>query len=65
MQYMQLIYAAILGYFLFEEIPDGYTIAGAAVIIGASIFIFHRRPCQKETHQTNDTCEPMSAIPQL
>lgn len=41
-QYMQLIYAAILGFFLFNEIPDIYTITGAAFIIGSSIYIFHR-----------------------
>ncbi len=41
-QYMQLIYAAILGFFLFAEVPDIYTIVGAAIIIGSSIYIFHR-----------------------
>ena len=40
-QYMQLIFAAILGYFLFNEIPDVYTLAGAIVIIASSIYIFH------------------------
>ncbi len=41
-QYVQLIYAAILGFFLFNEIPDVYTIVGATIIISASAFIFHR-----------------------
>lgn len=47
-QYMQLIYAAILGYFLFSEVPDNYTIAGAAIIIGSSIYIFHREAVSKK-----------------
>jgi len=47
-QYMQLIYAAILGYFLFKEVPDIYTIAGAAIIVGASVYIFHRETLSKK-----------------
>ena len=48
MQYMQIIYAAILGYFLFEEVPDVYTIAGAIIIVGAAIYIFHRETILKK-----------------
>ncbi|MCP4874646.1 MAG: DMT family transporter [Gammaproteobacteria bacterium] len=47
-QYMQLIYAAILGFFLFSEVPDKYTIVGAAIIIGSSIYIFHREAISKK-----------------
>jgi drug/metabolite transporter (DMT)-like permease len=47
-QYMQLIYAAILGFFLFNEVPDFYTIVGAAVIIGSSLYIFHREAMSKK-----------------
>lgn len=42
MEYMKLIYAAILGYVLFSELPDLYTLAGAAIIVGSSAYIFHR-----------------------
>ncbi len=47
-QYIKLIYAAILGYFLFDEIPDKYTIIGAGIIIGSSIYIFHREALLKK-----------------
>ncbi len=47
-QYMQLIYAAILGFFFFNEVPDNYTIAGATIIIGSSIYIFHRETLSKK-----------------
>ena len=47
-QYMQLAYAAILGFALFSEIPDIYTIVGAVVIIGSSIYIFHREALLKK-----------------
>ena len=46
-QYMQLIYGAILGYFLFSEIPDAYTLVGAAIIIGSSIYIYRREALKK------------------
>ena len=46
-QYMQLIYAAILGYFLFDEIPDGYTLIGGAVIISAALYIVYRERLAK------------------
>jgi drug/metabolite transporter (DMT)-like permease len=34
MEYFKQIYAAILGYGLFGEIPDVYTLIGASIIIG-------------------------------
>jgi len=46
-QYMQLVYAAILGYFLFDETPDRYVITGAAVIVGSSIYLLHRERLAK------------------
>lgn len=47
-QYMQLVYAAILGFALFSEVPDIYTMVGAVVIIGSSIYIFHREALSKK-----------------
>lgn len=38
-EYIRLIYAAAFGYFLFSEVPDIWTIAGAVIIAGAAIFI--------------------------
>ena len=47
-EYSKLIYAAILGFVLFSEVPDGFTITGAAIIIGSSIYIFHREAKSKQ-----------------
>lgn len=41
-EYSKLIYAAILGFVLFGEIPDSTTIVGACIIIGSAAYIFHR-----------------------
>lgn len=42
MEYSKLIYAAILGYVMFQEIPDRATLLGAAIIIASSVYIFQR-----------------------
>jgi drug/metabolite transporter (DMT)-like permease len=39
MEYVRLIYAAILGYVVFAEIPDPWTIVGALIIVAATTFI--------------------------
>lgn len=46
-QYLGLIYAAILGFFLFDEVPELHTITGASIIIGASIYLLHREALAK------------------
>jgi drug/metabolite transporter (DMT)-like permease len=40
--FLQLIWAAILGYLIFGEILDQYVIAGGAIIIAATTYISHR-----------------------
>ena len=39
MEYTRLIYATILGFFIFAEIPDAWTIAGALIIVGCTSYI--------------------------
>ena len=39
MEYVRLIYAGILGYSIFGEVPDYWTFVGALIIIIATIFI--------------------------
>lgn len=51
-QYTQLIYAAILGYLVFSEVPDVYTISGASVIIGSSAYILYRESLSKKHKET-------------
>ncbi len=40
-QYVKLVFAAILGYFIFNQLPDIYTISGAMIIIASAIFMFY------------------------
>ena len=48
-QYTQLIYAAILGYAVFGEVPDAYTLVGAAIIVASALYIVHREALRKKT----------------
>lgn len=40
--YTRLVYASILGFLIFSEIPDLNTMIGAGVIIAASLYTLHR-----------------------
>jgi len=40
--YTRLVYASILGFLIFSEIPDLNTMIGAAVIIAASLYTLRR-----------------------
>ena len=42
MEYTRLIYAALLGYYLFAEIPDIWSGVGAAIIVVCTIYIARR-----------------------
>jgi drug/metabolite transporter (DMT)-like permease len=40
--YTQLVWVSILGFFVFGEIPDFWTISGAAVIVASGLYTAHR-----------------------
>ena len=40
--YTQLVWVIILGYTVFGDVPDRYTLIGAAIVIGSGLYIFHR-----------------------
>ena len=46
-QYTSLIVAGVLGFFIFDEIPDTRTLTGAAVIIFSSLYLLHRESRNK------------------
>jgi drug/metabolite transporter (DMT)-like permease len=45
-QYTMIIWAVALGYAVFGDVPDVLTLAGAAVIIAAGLYIFWREQAQ-------------------
>jgi drug/metabolite transporter (DMT)-like permease len=40
--YTQLIWATGLGWLIFGDLPDAWTIAGALIIVGSGLYVFHR-----------------------
>ncbi|MFZ9633306.1 MAG: EamA family transporter, partial [Alphaproteobacteria bacterium] len=40
--YLLLVYAAVLGWLFFGDVPDPWTIGGAAVVVCAGLYTFHR-----------------------
>lgn len=46
--YTNLIWAGLYGYFLFDHLPDRWTVIGAAGIVGAGLYIFRRERQAKE-----------------
>jgi drug/metabolite transporter (DMT)-like permease len=40
--YTQLLWATGLGYLLFGDLPDGWTVLGGLVIVGSGLYVFYR-----------------------
>jgi drug/metabolite transporter (DMT)-like permease len=45
-QYTMIVWAIVLGYVVFGDLPDLFTLAGAAIIIAAGLYIFWREQAQ-------------------
>ena len=41
-RYTSLLWAIVLGYAIFGNLPDGWTLIGAAIVVGAGIFMLMR-----------------------
>jgi drug/metabolite transporter (DMT)-like permease len=48
-RYSYLITSALAGYLIFGELPDGWSIAGAALIVGSGLYALHREAVRKRT----------------
>jgi drug/metabolite transporter (DMT)-like permease len=40
--YTQLIWVVILGYLVFDHVPNGWTMAGAAIVISSGLYLLYR-----------------------
>lgn len=40
--YLRLLFVALAGWLLFQDVVDAWTVAGGAVIVGATLYIAHR-----------------------
>ena len=49
LDYMRLIYATLLGWLFFAQLPDRYTWVGAGIVVAAAAYIIYRE-AQKKRH---------------
>jgi len=54
LDFTRLIFAALIGYFAFSELPDAWTCLGAAVIMASSIYIAHREAALRRAARSVD-----------
>jgi drug/metabolite transporter (DMT)-like permease len=40
--YLQMVWMIVLGYVIFGDLPDGWTLVGASIIVGSGLYIVHR-----------------------
>jgi drug/metabolite transporter (DMT)-like permease len=40
--YLQMVWMMISGYLVFGQLPDGWTLVGAAIIVVSGLYIVHR-----------------------
>ncbi len=49
LDYMRLLYAVLIGFFLFGNLPHASTLLGAVIIVAAAIFTIHRESRRKQS----------------
>jgi drug/metabolite transporter (DMT)-like permease len=40
--YIQLLWASMFGFLVFREVPDAWTVGGAALIVASGLYTAHR-----------------------
>jgi drug/metabolite transporter (DMT)-like permease len=61
--YSRLIFAGIIGFLLFAELPDRYTLVGAAIIMGSTLYIACREAHLSRVHRATLAVRPIAAHP--
>ena len=46
-KYTMVVWAVVLGYWMWGDVPDAFTAVGAAFVIGSGIYILHREALRK------------------
>ncbi|MGI6245009.1 MAG: DMT family transporter [Pseudochelatococcus sp.] len=63
-QYTLIVWAVVFGYVFFDEMPKATTLLGAAVIVGAGIFLFFREQAQaRMTARAEEAEQEGAALP--
>ena len=62
--YSRLIFAGIMGFLLFSELPDRYTLVGAAIIVGSTLYIAYRETHLSRLHRVALAARPTAPHPE-
>ena len=57
-RYLSLIWSALLGLIAFGEVPDGWSVFGAAVVIASGIYTFYRESKRRAAEPIAQESEP-------
>jgi drug/metabolite transporter (DMT)-like permease len=57
--YMALVYGFILGWAMFEEVPDWYLIVGGATVVASGIYIVHRETVVARARRRQQAQSPL------
>jgi len=49
LQYLEIFGATLLGWWIFGDLPDGFTALGALIIVGAGIYVVREKPIASQT----------------
>jgi drug/metabolite transporter (DMT)-like permease len=55
--YTQLIWVVIFGYLVFDHVPTGWTVAGAAMVIGSGLYLLYRERKQGQSATSEGVVE--------
>jgi drug/metabolite transporter (DMT)-like permease len=62
--YSRLIFAGIMGFLLFAELPDRYTLVGASIIVGSTLYIAYRETHLSRLHRAALAARPAAPHPE-
>ncbi len=63
--YSQIVYAVALGYLVFGDIPDRYTVVGAAIIIASGLYIVRREQTLRKASYSEPNAEAQDLAKKL
>jgi drug/metabolite transporter (DMT)-like permease len=52
-QYTMIVWATVLGYAVFGDVPNLLTLAGATIIVAAGLYIFWREQMRGQSRPTS------------
>ena len=41
-KYLSIVWAAVIGFFVWGDVPDAYMITGASLVVGSGLYTLHR-----------------------